>query len=536
MAGLSLLLGLILVYNTINAVISEQVQQIGVMKAIGASVGQILQIYLINVLVYGILAWLVAAPLGALGAYGLAYFLVDAFNTEPGPFAVSAQAILAQAALALLLPLLVALGPVFAGARITVREAINTYGLGATSGLLECLLARFQSVSRLLLLTLSNAFRNKGRVVLTQMALVGSGLIFMMVISVSNSVAYTYGELLFSILSFDVNLQFETPERIEAIEGLTQAYPGVKHVELWGASVAKTRPVYRPEANDDKNAQLFGLPIPTALYHPQLRAGRWLEPADRHAVVLNQKLADRIGVKVGDRIVFDFGVYGESNWQVVGLLFDPIFPHSAYVPRETLLREIRSVHRATTVWVQAESGDAAAEVTLAQGLRTFYDRRKIKVTAQPIYFKDTASQLTEQILSNFSVVISLLEVVAVVIGLVGAVALSGILSLGVLERRREIGVMRAVGASSATIAMMFIGEGLFMGWLSWLVALPLSIPAGYLFTWVLGIALDGEMIYVYDPLGGVYWLLIITILSVLASWFPARSATQISVRESLAYQ
>jgi len=105
-----------------------------------------------------------------------------------------------------------------------------------------------------------------------------------------------------------------------------------------------------------------------------------------------------------------------------------------------------------------------------------------------------------------------------------------------MERTREIGVMRAIGASSWSIFRLFIGEGLILGWLSWLIALPLSIPAGRLMIYALGQAFGLEMIYKYTPTGAIMWLIIITFLSVVASWLPARGATRISVRESLAYQ
>ena len=130
----------------------------------------------------------------------------------------------------------------------------------------------------------------------------------------------------------------------------------------------------------------------------------------------------------------------------------------------------------------------------------------------------------------------LLGVMAVVIGAVGSIALSGALSLSVMERRREIGVMRAIGASSWTIFRLFIGEGLLLGWLSWLVAFPLSIPIGRIMSQAIGSARETEFFYTFSPAGPVLWLVIITILSIVASWLPARGATKISVRESLAYQ
>ena len=81
-----------------------------------------------------------------------------------------------------------------------------------------------------------------------------------------------------------------------------------------------------------------------------------------------------------------------------------------------------------------------------------------------------------------------------------------------------------------------IGEGILLGWLSWLIAAVLSIPAGYGFTQVLSEVADNDIIFKYTPTGALYWLVIVTVLAVIASWFPAHRATQISVRESLAYQ
>jgi putative ABC transport system permease protein len=96
--------------------------------------------------------------------------------------------------------------------------------------------------------------------------------------------------------------------------------------------------------------------------------------------------------------------------------------------------------------------------------------------------------------------------------------------------------MRAIGASSWVIFKLFIGEGLILGWLSWLIALPLSIPAGRVMVSAIGTAFELDMVYNQTLTGALMWLGIITLLSIIASWLPARGATKISVRESLAYQ
>jgi putative ABC transport system permease protein len=261
-----------------------------------------------------------------------------------------------------------------------------------------------------------------------------------------------------------------------------------------------------------------------------------LKPDDTDAVVLNQKLAEDLGVGVGDWITLDHGLKGTSDWQVVGLLFDPVINNSAHVPREPMIRAIGEVGRASTLWVQTNRSDAEGEKEVAQELRAYFDAHKIKVNAQSIFFDDTASEIIQGILFRFGIIISLLAAMAVIIAIVGSIGLSGVLSLSVLERRREIGVMRAIGASSGKISRLFIGEGLILGILSWLIALPLSIPAGYAMTQAMGVALQTEIVYRYTPVGAFYWLGIIVVLSIVASWFPARGATRISVRESLADQ
>jgi len=108
--------------------------------------------------------------------------------------------------------------------------------------------------------------------------------------------------------------------------------------------------------------------------------------------------------------------------------------------------------------------------------------------------------------------------------------------LSVLERNREIGVMRAIGASSGNVSRLFVGEGLILGWLSWMIAWPLSIPVSKAMVSALGAAFNLSLVYKYTPLGGLLWFIIITILAILASWLPARRASRLSVRETLVYQ
>ena len=535
MATIALILGLFLVYNTITALINRQINQIGILKAIGARTRTIFLVYLTIVFAYGAMALALSMPLSALAARTLGNYLMAAFNAE-GAFELSPLAIQAQVVIALVAPILASLVPLWTGSRITVREAISNYGLRAEATLLDRLIAKIRFLPELLALTISNTFRHKQRVILTEITLVLSGLIFMTVMTTRDAANYTFGDLLFSILRFDVNFATERAERVDRLQDIALGEPGVKAVEVWALESANIRLAGTPETNDDKRAAVFGVPLPTDLYGPQLVAGRWLQPGDTNAVVLNQKLADDAGIKIGDTVTLKFGINKESDWQVVGLLFDPIVTVSAHVPRDAMGRAQHEVNRATTIWVQAADKDSDAVRALAHHLRDVYTADRVRLQAGSVFGKDTSVEIIEGVMTQFAVILTLLATMAVLIGVVGSLALSGVLSLNVLERRREIGVLRAIGASSAAVGGQFIGEGLILGWLSWLIAWPLSIPAGQLMVGGLSSALGSQMVYRYTPTGPLIWLGIITVLAVAASGLPARAASRVSVRESLAYE
>jgi putative ABC transport system permease protein len=138
--------------------------------------------------------------------------------------------------------------------------------------------------------------------------------------------------------------------------------------------------------------------------------------------------------------------------------------------------------------------------------------------------------------SQFAIVVMMLLVLAMIMAIVGGIGLMGALSISVVERTREIGVMRAIGARTPTLMGTFVLEGLLQGVFSWLIVVPLSFLLGRPLSNALGLVLfDASMDYQYNVSAMWLWLAIILVISVLASVVPARSATRISVRESLAY-
>lgn len=536
--GVIVLLGILLVYNSVSAILTQQVFQIGVMKAIGARRSQIFAIYLTLILIYGGLACLIAVPLAAIGANAIkAFFLSQMDFINPG-FQWDGTALVVECAVAFLSPLLASLSPLLKGANITVREAISTYGLGGTAGLLETLLARLKGVSYSFLLMIGNTFRNLTRVALMQVTLVGSGVLFVAVMGVRDAGYFTFDGALRSIHQYQINLNLQSAQRQARLEQMIRAQPGVVAVEAWNQAAATVRPLNQAKHRvTDQTVTLLGLPAQTKMYKPHLVQGRWLEPGDSNALALHMKVAANLNLQVGDWVTLRYKGDKESNWQIVGIFLDPALDQTAYLPAAALAQALTRVNRANTLYIQTAQTDAAAVKATVLKLHQFLAQNNISLVAAAPLGADAIDEIVERRLSGYTVLVTLLAIMAVVIAAVGGIGLSGVLSLSVLERTREIGVMRAIGASSGRIAWLFIGEGLIQGLLSWSITIPLGIPAAYFMTtYVLSRTLGDQLVYHFTPTGILLWLVIMVILSIVASWFPARNATRVSVRESLAYQ
>jgi putative ABC transport system permease protein len=107
----------------------------------------------------------------------------------------------------------------------------------------------------------------------------------------------------------------------------------------------------------------------------------------------------------------------------------------------------------------------------------------------------------------------------------------------VLERIREVGVMRAIGASDGAVLQVIIVEGVVIGLISWLLGTLLALPVGKLLSDAVGmLTINSPISYTVPPIGILLWLGLVVLLSVIASYVPAQSAANLSVREVLAYE
>jgi putative ABC transport system permease protein len=526
---LSLGVSAFLIINTMNAILVQQVWQIGVMKAVGATLCRVMQLYLTMALIYGGLALLLAVPLGVVGAHWMAVWLLSIFSSvEIDSFQFEPVAVGIQIVVGVVVPLLAALVPVIGGVRVTVREAIGSHGIGADfgQGLLDRLIGCVRRLPRPIALSLRNTFRRKARILLTLAALTFSGLMFAMVLSTARSLdatiltCFSPGE--------DVAITLERPVRASRAVEIAESVPGVVAAEVWREHDAT---LLLP-GGEEKPVGLIGVPSGSMILNPNVTAGSSLQPGDANALVFTARLAAKQGIQVGDQVTLSIDDE-ESRWTVVGLYLGvDDRSDDFFVPLDTLEREIGGAGRGRWVKILAQHDDLASQKRLVEALEEAYAAQRIEVESTW-----TTSAALEDSRASFGLLTSVLLGMVVLTAIVGGIGLMSTMAMNVVERRREIGVMRAIGASSISIVGMFVVEGTLVGVLSWLLAAPLSYPAARLFGDAIGQALLAMPLdFVYAADGMLLWLLIVSVLSALASSGPALQATRIGVREALAYE
>jgi putative ABC transport system permease protein len=528
---LALLLGVFLVINTVSAMVGNQIRQIGVMKAVGARTGQVTLLYLSMVFIFGLLAFLIAAPLAALGGRALIVFVAGLINFNVTNFRIPLWVFGLELAVGLVAPLLAAAYPIHRGSKVTVREAISSYGIEEKHGkgeLLEYILNRFKRLSRPLMLSLRNTFRRKGRLALTLITLTLAGAIFVSIFSVRSSMLRTLDEAL-QFWNFDVQLTFDQSQPSHKLVAEAEEVEGVEAAESWSGALAFLE---RPDGTENEGLLIYGIPSDSQLIRPNLREGRWLQEGDSNAIVINSDFSkDEPGVQLGDSV--HLNIKGkEQDWQVVGAIESRLSGAAAYANYDFFNGYLEEEGQANYLFVKTSQDNTKAQDQAASNLEDHF--REI---GTPLSSVKTVSEIHAGAENQFNILILFMLIMGFLLAVVGALGLMGTMGLNVMERTREIGVMRSIGASNRSILTIFVSEGMIIGAISWMLATLLAVPLSILLNYIVGATFFKATLSYQFAISGVFmWLFAAMFLSALASLLPARRAARLTVHEVLSYE
>jgi putative ABC transport system permease protein len=536
----ALLLSTILVATMLNGLFTQQIPQIGIMKAIGARSMRIGRLYLAMTLLVAAAATLLAlAPAILLGRVAVGTFL-GFLGIQPASLAAPGWTYVVVVAVGLALPPLLALMPLVKASRTTVRAAIDHHGIGSNPSAATGILARLSRIRRLdrgLLLALRNTIRRPARFLLSVGLLASAGMVFVAGMSLS-AATEAIAEQQRQQRTWDVDVQLATPAPMGRIVTMVNRVPDISRVE--GLHVAQTGvagsgqlPVTRtyPDQGHGRVA-VTALPADTTMPAPRLLEGRWLNPGETGVVVLNQVARNNTvpNVHAGDTVQLLVGGR-PTTWRVVGLVEEKGHGSGVYTTAEGFAKAMGQPPRVNQLRIAADRHDEQARTAVADAVSRM-------LTAAGIRVRSAASISRSEAISagHLGPVILILLGVALPLGVVGVIGLASTMSTNVLDRTREFGVMHAIGALPRAVRRIVTAEGVFLALASCLVAVLPTLGL----TAVLGAGLGN--LFFAAPLpyrisipAILIWTAVVILGAVLATEAAATRAARITVREALAY-
>jgi putative ABC transport system permease protein len=448
----------------------------------------------------------------------MAYFL----NFDINSFAVPVWVYVAVALVGIAAPLIAAAWPVLRGTGVPVRVALSNFGLSQTTfgaSAFDRALTRIGGTFSLIVLALRNSFRRRVRLALTLLTLSAGGLFFMLALNVRASMIATLDHM-FAARKFDLSVSLANPYEFEKIERAVSNTPGIERAEGW----------FTTEGSLNSQFPVVALPPDTELLNSEIVEGRRLAPGDTDAIVVNNALAGREPkLRVGQIVVMRVADV-ESTWRVAGIAREAFSPAVAYVPLSFMQQLYPG--KVNSLRLALSNSDSDAIATVRADLDRNLEREGVRARSS-----STTAESRFSFDQHMVMIYVFLILTSAIIGGVGGLGLMTTMSLNVFERRREMGVMRAVGATPRIVWLMVVAEGVVIGVLSWtiaaLLAWPISKAVGNL---LVRVVVHGAIDSTFALRGLVIWLLVSIGLSALASFLPAWRASRVTVRQALSYE
>jgi putative ABC transport system permease protein len=379
-------------------------------------------------------------------------------------------------------------------------------------------------------LSLRNVFRRKARLALTLISLVLGGAIF---IGVYNMWA-SFDKVIEDIQGYfmaDINTSFGRYYRFEEVASIAENVAGVSSVEGW-----TEYPGTLISDKEEAGTQILFVapPSTSTLIDPVITGGRWLQTGDENAVVIGNHLLQIFpDLKLGDTLRIEIDGQ-ETTWHIIGFytITGNVGVPFLYVNYEYLSQLVGLPGQVYSLRVLTNEHDAATQKRVNEQLKTAYEARGIQVGETQL-----GTEFIESQKSFTDILVYFMLTMATLIAVVGGLGLMGTMSINVLERTREIGVMRAIGASNSDIQWIVIVEGMVIGLISWAISILFSIPITNILCFGVGMQiLTAPMPPVYGASGIIAWLIFTLVLATIASALPARRASRLTVRDTLAYE
>ncbi len=524
---LAFFLGAVLVSQLMAAILAKQIRQIGILKAIGASRLQVFQIYLMMVLILGVISGVMAIPLAVKFGYTYAYFVADVLNFKVLTTSLPHPMYFYLIAASLLLPVLLSLPAILKGTRISVREALSDYGIQQNAGAKKSKITHKLPLPRNLVLAFENTLRRKKRLAITVAAMALGVAIF--------STGFNLQQSLKDLLS-DVNNSMKHDVQVVLINQIPKeealkyfsGIDNISRIETWNGGRGGMQSMV---VSTDAGVGIIALPYNSDLFAFRSIKGRWLSGPTEPEIVMNQEAAE----------MYDHPAIGsyqtlsvrrkQLKAKLVGIV-DEFEKPKIYMDKEQYDAFANPDHYINSLMFVAGDKSFAKVMALKKDIEKAIEPSNLQV----LYVMMQAERV-KIIYDHLKIIFVTIIFFALLVLVVSAIGMASATSINIMERTREIGVLRAIGATPKIIYNLFGAEGMIVSVISIFLGLILSWPLSIVASKFFGnLMLEVALRFSFSKTGFMITLMATLVFGWIASRIPAQRAVSVSTREALSYE
>ena len=520
-----------LVANTMHTMIMEQKKEVAQMKAVGATRWQVIQSYLLTSLIMGVIGSIIGTIIGIFIAFSMASFLASSFFGVILSLSAHLPTLLIGFLIGVGITILATLPSLLFALRITVREGMEGSGISSNYGnsYMDRVLLRIGWLPRSTQMGIRNMSRKKGRSASTIFLVTIAVAILLGVLSLGVSMGATI-EKEFDNFTYDIMVTGQP-------EG---GRPLTEDVEFFLEDldvVSEADPFIYTQVQFKENQILcFGYNYNTIAYNIEdtVYKGRWFDSTEQESnalvIILSKTLATDENVKVKDKIQL-LTATGPYNFEVVGLHSSQMNNGMAvFMPITTASEILKWNNTVSGFSVKTDSSDHDVIDSVSTNMEDELLKNGYMVNIEVKYVMEEINKEFIGMVTNLLIAVGSLVVIITMIGLMST------LTMNVLERTKEIGMMRCIGSVSSHIRWVFGVEGLIMALIGWLIGIPLGFLLGNYLAGSLYDLIRIDLVFVF-PMNYIFLTFILTFTITVMIIQPSLwRATHLKPGDALRYQ
>ena len=521
---LALVGALVLLSSTMTTMIGEQTPEIATMKAIGAGRKQIRNVYLRTATLLGALGALTGAAVGILLSWGLTAYFASSLFAITAPFSVDLPVLIASIALGVIGPPLAALPAIRRAARLPLADTLQAAGSATgPEGSLDRLLRRARFLPRTAQIGLRSVTRRRRRSIATALQVglaVGTLLAFLsFATSVGNTVNQSWNSYRYNIHAGSTLGQALPP----SVGAVIASVPGV----------ARVQPQLRNNVKlGGRDGQVWALPD-QPMYSFHLVSGRLLTAADQRTqarvLVVEQTIAQTGNTHLGQQVELSTAA-GPAQFTVVGIVSDQQQNGTVlYTPLTTMQSVLHTPGAVNVYWIQTTSANHNLIDATNTRLEDAFVSHGLQMGTEIEYVGAANDRAKYRGVTTAITVLGLLIVAISMVGLIDTI------TMVVLERTREIGILRCIGAHARDVRRIFATEGLTVALGGWMIGIPLGFGLAHGLVALAANVFNEHVLFAFPPINIPIALIGTVILALLVMQIPLRRAVRFKAGEALRY-